>query len=459
MDKQEIEGLRMRNKKLYAHIKNFVESSLGLLNEFIEKGEEIKYHLVDEVDRDGSGGSTFHTRTKPDFSGFIFQHSDDLVKLEEYQSLAKFMISEKVTKDSIAWRFPKGKIPKKIDFSKLFWFNIIISPFLNSYIGAAKGLKFNKKIFDDLYKKIEDYYYSSELSYRLFAPLYNFKSDIKLIGLGDNIRIRKITEKEINEMWESGKYGFTPFFNRDGILELYYTIERFYTKEKSDPNISPRPGDVFYNIITALRLFKKGAPCCNFISEYPDHWAPMGGVTSSSVPSPYSYSLRGPVYHLDKKESKEFQRFWGKFKQIELDKNTSLNLALRRFNFANVRAEPADRIIDYFISFEALYLHEDEMQELSYRLSLRASHFLSEDKTEREEIFNFFKKAYVLRSKIVHGVDIGETVKIGGENLPIGDFNDKIEEYLRRTLFRYIELVKHHSVREIIKTMDKKIIS
>lgn len=79
-----------------------------------------------------------------------------------------------------------------------------------------------------------------------------------------------------------------------------------------------------------------------------------------------------------------------------------VGIALRRFADGYERLKPEDKIIDYMIGLEALYL-QDGAGELSYRLAHRTSVLLCRERLERQRLFKAMNKSYNLRSKIVHG--------------------------------------------------------
>lgn len=447
----------MRNKKLYSLTKNFVEASLDALNKSLENGEKIPSQQIKEVKRTG-GQFSAPTVQKPNYTRFILNHVKEIENLIEFKLLKEFILSYKETRKSIACRFKDRKIPDDTAELSSILRDEIITSHLDSYLKNADKLEFDKDIFDELYIQIEEYYYSSELSFKLVAPLYHFWPDkvVEKIDLGDKLIIRMITDEEYSYMW--GMSNLTNLNIMDFVF-LRFALECQFTKKKEDLLKKQPIENHFYKVITAFRLFKTGAIGLNFACEYPNQWMPR--VSPSIIGGQYSkqYPNMGPSYTLSKSESEEFQKYWGTFKQIKLESYPTLNLALRRFNFAQERDELIDKIIDYFIAFEALFLKEEERQELSYRFALRASHFLEKDKTKRIETFNFLKKAYTLRSKIVHGSAITTNVKIGNTNISLKGFTNKNEEYLRKSLFRFLELTKKHNMKEIFKSIDESILS
>ncbi|MBI5450148.1 MAG: hypothetical protein HY940_02210 [Gammaproteobacteria bacterium] len=76
--------------------------------------------------------------------------------------------------------------------------------------------------------------------------------------------------------------------------------------------------------------------------------------------------------------------------------------AMKRLYYADTRQKSEDQLIDCMIAAESLYLDSDK-NELSYRLALNAAMWDENRSMKKEDVYILFKKAYDLRSKIVHG--------------------------------------------------------
>jgi hypothetical protein len=89
------------------------------------------------------------------------------------------------------------------------------------------------------------------------------------------------------------------------------------------------------------------------------------------------------------------------------------------------------KIANYCTSLEALF--SNDASELTYKLSERVGWFIGRDAGERIDIFHRVKKAYGIRSKVVHGAtDWGKDVVAARET----------SEFLDRTLRRVFEAVR-----------------
>lgn len=84
------------------------------------------------------------------------------------------------------------------------------------------------------------------------------------------------------------------------------------------------------------------------------------------------------------------------------DRFTFLDLALRRFVEGTRKVRYDDRLIDFSIAAESLFLVGMEV-ELSNRLSQRAAVWLGGQPEQRDQHWADFREIYAARSKLVHG--------------------------------------------------------
>jgi len=145
----------------------------------------------------------------------------------------------------------------------------------------------------------------------------------------------------------------------------------------------------------------------------------------------------------DSEETPELIKFWKLILDSRYHQSKSVSIAIRRFNYAYDREKNEDEIIDYLISFEALFFKKDT-QELSEKLSRRVARLLEDNFDNRKKLSKNIKDFYTKRSQIVHGVE----TEISSE------YVDEIQEVLRKSIKKVLEkiLTQHHD--DIIDHLD-----
>ena len=77
-------------------------------------------------------------------------------------------------------------------------------------------------------------------------------------------------------------------------------------------------------------------------------------------------------------------------------------LAFRRWTDAHDRKTDDDKLVDYWVGLESLFV-PDSTQEVKFRATLRIAVFLGKTGEERAEIYEIARNSYDWRSSIVHG--------------------------------------------------------
>jgi hypothetical protein len=126
-----------------------------------------------------------------------------------------------------------------------------------------------------------------------------------------------------------------------------------------------------------------------------------GGARGSPAVAVEAHQRTSRKTSLSNADRTEFAGFWHDLQTA--NKKRSLANAIRRFGYAGDRDLPDDRIVDLMIAAESLFL-SDESGELSYRLSERFAFFVAEiPGPPRRALFQQVRRAYAVRSSIVHG--------------------------------------------------------
>jgi len=192
------------------------------------------------------------------------------------------------------------------------------------------------------------------------------------------------------------------------------------------------------------------------------YWNPdlfVGGVFSHAD----TFVVGHGDYIIQGDEIEQFTDLWKFYREIDFSKDKALNIAIKRFNDSFTRREVEDRIIDLMIAFEAMFLKETEKMELTFKLSLRTAIFLEDVGAERENLFEFMKKAYDTRSDVVHGVKTKDKIKVNRsinaeekDEYTLNEFVNKLEDIFRECLLKYIQKYRGYQINKLIDLMDKK---
>lgn len=328
-----------------------------------------------------------------------------------------------------------------------------LSPVIRQYFATLKDVGFDQDIFNALYLKFEEYVYADSLKYNINSPLSGFISGVDVIELGNKLKIRKMREEEKDALWKTDyPYGLSVVHPMDA-LSLEYTLEKPFSHKKASPMNTLKVNKVFEGVVTALRLFKTGNVDFFFTITFPITWSPYGGLICQ-------YKKRagflGLNYVLKKKCVDDFIVFWKKFRDTIVNEkfygHDYLRIALKRFNLGLEEKDNENKVIDFFVAFEALYLRQN--LELSYRLALRTATFLGATSQEKKEIFKFMRDAYILRSQIIHG----KPPKIRKQLVKLQDYVSKLENYLRRSIVKFLEIISDFKNQEkILISLDQEI--
>jgi hypothetical protein len=128
-------------------------------------------------------------------------------------------------------------------------------------------------------------------------------------------------------------------------------------------------------------------------------------------------------------------RLIDKIHSLDFDKRKSLRIACERFQRGIHDQEFDDRLIDFMIAFEALYLKgEKEVRSKGRTIAIACSILIGKNETERERIKNVMLTAYKTRNMIVHG-----SSKFSSEQVyALIDLISKVENLLRESIKHFI---------------------
>jgi hypothetical protein len=257
---------------------------------------------------------------------------------------------------------------------------------------------YNEEIFQNHYIYFEIFLYK-HICYHIFTVrLYNFDdinhNDVKLTS-SLNLLYRPKGEQK--------KFGDTIIGLSDYVLKCILPVTFVIEDEKRKTVEGPyrRALEALDNFIKSVRLLKETNI---YRDEYISH------QTTNPVFTGFSgYGIERQKPHLwgGKKTTltnDEYEELKKTLAYVDLQRDSTnkiFQVALTRFSYAIERENSDDKVIDFMIALEAMYL-PDGNSELTFRLTLRASLLLNERSVAKAD-FDFLKNMYDIRSSIVHG--------------------------------------------------------
>jgi len=211
-------------------------------------------------------------------------------------------------------------------------------------------------------------------------------------------------------------------------------------------------------IISTFRLLKPWRVGINFYLVYDVPTKDVIEILLANAPMEIFWSPLEPKrgsYRFSSEHVEVFNRLYKGCKKVIL-KDEKFKFAIARFNQSYSTKYFAHKLLDWMITLEAIFLTGES--EKAFRLRTYMSIFLGGTSVEKEEIWTFIKKAYELRGKIVHdGAFLPRLIKIGNTKIPRQTFMDKIENYVRLSLRKYVEWKMTNRTLDFHRVLDKSI--
>ena len=148
------------------------------------------------------------------------------------------------------------------------------------------------------------------------------------------------------------------------------------------------------------------------------------------------------VYEQDEAWLLGFSKFWQLLQSDRISKRKALVQGIRRFGYALERPFREDRLVDFIIACESLFLSDSPAQRnLSNTLAQRVAYLLSNnDAASRSTIFHNIKQAYKFRNGVVHASSRTTRIKDEeGNPIELEHFLGIIQEYTHCVLCLMIQ--------------------
>jgi hypothetical protein len=372
---------------------------------------------------------------------------NDIKNLKSYEVITNFFVSNKFKKfNKKFYDNPDDEIKNIPNYVNEFPFNFLIE-----YLGDNTDFLMNKRSFHKCFTKFFQFL-EKILVDEYVAPLFNFTSDIgeKGIQIGDVV-IRKINRGEF--------YRFSKLDTVTEISHIYHDVTHVMSISQESDDLHSGYDYVkeqFQILVDSLSLFSIGSP--------------QFGTVYKNINSPWIHHddkfenniTHQPVLQFNKKDKCKFIFIYNtqKFADYSIKGNSFVKISKNRFISALSRPNPLDKLIDLAISMESLYVSGPG--DITLKLVNRSSTLLAKNDKEREDYWSFMKKAYSIRSGIVHGEELRNT-EINGKNYTVDDIIEKLIVLTQKSIVIYSELINHYDgknkIEKIYEDIDRALIN
>ncbi|MEK7315637.1 MAG: hypothetical protein AAB011_05615 [Candidatus Eisenbacteria bacterium] len=339
-----------------------------------------------------------------------------------------------------------------------------IRDFLIYRVSRQRGPRSNDYSFDTLYSEFEGFFTSPSVPYRGLGLLDGFTMAAPTLDLASGLRIVQLSRVEREELLLHGMNSAMGTSPSSSGCEEFAVEEKFdepvlkgaEAKDRLGLSHRARVYQDLSDVLSALRLFRRGAVWNPRRFYWPLRWIPNRSLTLLSGTG--LHPPAGEAYVLDATGCADFPTFWNACLERQSTKGKRLGIAHTRLEAGYDRRRAEDRVIDCVVGLEALLQPEHAKTELSYRVSLRGAALLGRTPGERQAVFTEIKRAYDLRSAIVHGDDPEKVIAKISHEADTTKYLEGLEDLLRRTIRAWTRLRDGMSDREASQALDQKII-
>lgn len=420
----------------------FSRAAIKMVKDIVSRGAAIPVHSETVPVRNEHKQWTFETKETALVGTLLVTLGKNLKALPEYKRCESILLNDPQIASYVNQLMGTPHHPPFSPERTLF--AILVDQLVDG------SLEFHEERFDQTYEKVQEYIFSKSERCVGWVPLKNFTSDLdEIIIINPALSIRRLPDTVIKEFYLHGGSG--SLGGTSEVLQwthgIYaeYELPRIFGEivEPSDKSLEllrarfERPVE---DVIRALRLIKNGMVGIGPALMIPQTWSPDTGPILGYGNPDVPFTFRGP-YALVNGDVSLLLSLFLLVRSLDRNKFSFLELALRRFNQSYGRVGAEDRLIDYMIAFEALYLNDTDAQgrgEMRFRLALRVAQLLRKQDQQRRSLYREMRAAYDMRSSIVHG-DRGDAPKVDGVVIPVEEFVSRVENYLRESLLKFLK--------------------
>jgi len=373
---------------------------------------------------------------RPALSDLLFSISIGLLRLPEYEVVAAAVENDSELREGII--VDAGGFLQKPERNNLT--RALVTNFLWRYLREGVQLDWDEIRFVETFNELKAELRRKSVVFHTILPLSDLKMDIDALDFGNELKLLPASIEEL-ERWLNPDRRLPPlgtgpprwnthYVDRPAVLHAHQTVVGRSPPTDLQEALGQLPRVNVDHAITALRLVMNAPISVIFQEHHSEGLMAFGGGGTSWGWSPPPL---GPLATLDQEKATQVIHVW---QLLQTSPNIDqVRLPLRRWESSLLRPSLEDRLIDAWISLEALLLGGQE-GELSYRAAVRLAEFLGTSGIERKAIYDAIRISTRWRSTIVHALSSKKIAK----RHPLQETVRLTTEYLRSALLKALEL-------------------
>ncbi|MGI8514433.1 MAG: hypothetical protein ACR2NT_04695 [Acidimicrobiia bacterium] len=349
----------------------------------------------------------------------LLRTRDELVQLATVAPFLQALEEDPATRGHVGQMVGTAFPRRRVD-------SVLLVEFLVDLIDETRSFDFDESTFQWVASRLLSFLATREIQDRHIVQLVGVIGPDAAVELGDGATLRPLEDEEAGRLLA---YGLIP--DGLGLPSTMSPIDRLVRRPlqhsvaatssllkvigEQPPEHHPPPDTrartSAERLVTAIRIQHGGAVALGPSIHIPGGWRPLawrGGMFGYGEPMPQDqpvtltkdgWNLLRPLYEALSHPSV----------------GNRLEIPLRRLRQACLRTHPEDRLVDLMIAAEALFL-SGELNESRFKLAVRSSSSTGVAGHSSSAVFEFMKKAYRFRSKVVHGEHPKGLIRLGGES-------------------------------------------
>lgn len=388
-------------------------------------GEPIRKRLWTRIVRMEGGGTSFPQEMRNDFSESLTHFRTHMIdgKMLAFDLLIQALRNEPEIRDRLMLDASGKSVPET---SEPWWLeNMVVAPLLSAYVSRANGFQFEQSIFNEVFDFFRHEVESPNVTVTELSPLLNVETESTQIQVDDDILLRQLSTEELEE-WLNSQTPYSPQpLSSFETIELRSAIEVVHEQDRHSPLGCVDTREKLSRLLTPLRLLTDASPRIAFTTTRTSGLLRFGTSWGLSIPR------HGPRAKIERSQESQLVEL---YKSLSSGPNLAgVRLALARWNSATDRLTEEDKLIDYWVALESLFV-PDTVQELSYRSALRIAVFLGSNGAERKQIYEQMRGSYSLRSEIVHG-----SIRKSRRKVTSAELTSLTRSCLRRSILKILK--------------------